>query len=132
MSKSPKLKCKSRPILFGIALAALLPSAAMAQYTFDPNNADEQGPGIKYFGSVKDMRGALIPGASILISHSFVLVTDNQGRFRGNVDVGYTADKTPVGCSKPGYSFVRVSKRPGPPGGVKQTVQVDCVLKRNS
>jgi len=119
-------------ILLGIALAALLPSAAMAQYTFDPNNADETGPGIKYFGSVKDERGALVPGASILVSHSFVLVTDNQGRFRGNVDVGYTADKTPVGCSKPGYSFVRVIKRPGPPGGVKQTVQVDCILKKNS
>jgi hypothetical protein len=124
---------KSHPgFLAVLAAAALLPSAALAQYTFDPNNADEQGPGIKYFGSVKDERGALIAGASILIAHSFVLTSDNQGRFRGNIDVGYTADKTPVGCSKPGYAFVRALKRPGPPGGVKETVQVDCVLKKTS
>lgn len=130
MSTAPKLR--TGVVTIAAIAALLLAPPALAQYTFDPNNADEQGPGIKYFGSAKDERGALIPGASILVAHSFVLVTDDQGRFRGNIDEGFTADKTPVGCSKPGYSFVRAVKRPGPAGGAKKTVQVDCVLHKNS
>jgi hypothetical protein len=136
---SSHLKLRGGPAAFGHRLALIVWAGilavttalpAWAQYSFDPNNADEQGPGIKYFGSVKDDRGALIPGASVLIAHTFVLVTDAQGRFRGNVDDGYTADKTVVGCSEPGYKFVRADKRSGPSGGIKQTVQVDCILHK--
>lgn len=117
---------------FGISvlLFMALLTPAWAQYNYDPNNADEQGTGIKYFGSVKDERGALVPGATIAIAHYFMLVTDTQGRFRGNIDGSYTADETPVGCSKPGYDFLRVVKRPGPAGGIKQSVQVDCFLRK--
>ena len=97
-------------------LAAATISPALAQYSFDPNNADEKGPGIKYFGSAKDDQGALLPGVTIMIAHYFTMVTDEQGRYRGNVDGSYTAENTPVGCSKPGYSFVRTTKRAGPPG----------------
>jgi hypothetical protein len=118
-------------LALGFFLAALSVSPALAQYNFDPNNADEKGPGIKYFGSAKDDQGALLPGATIMIAHYFTMVTDEQGRYRGNVDGSYTANDTPVGCSKPGYSFVRMSKRPGPPGGVKQTVEADCVLHKD-
>jgi hypothetical protein len=109
-----------------------LSTPCWAQYSFDPNNADEQGPGTKFFGSVKDEKGALVPGATILISHTFSLVTDDQGRFRGNIDAMYGAYTTAVGCSKPGYEFVRAVKRPGPSVGtnMKQTVQVDCFLRR--
>jgi hypothetical protein len=114
-------------------LAALLPfSPAQAQYSFDPNNADEKGPGIKYFGSAKDDKGALLPGATVMIAHYFTMVTDEQGRYRGNVDASYTVDNTPVGCSKPGYTFVRMTKRKGPAGGVKQTVEADCVLHKDN
>ncbi len=112
-------------------MALLLPfSPAMAQYNFDPNNADEQGRGIKYFGSAKDERGALIAGASILVAHEYVMVTDATGRYRGNLDPLYTGDRTAVGCSKPGYAFVKVTKREGPVNAVKQTVQADCVLRK--
>ena len=103
---------------------------ASAQYTFDPNNADEQLAGVKYFGSVKDERGALLTGASILIAQRMAVVTDEQGRYRVNVDV-QGADKASVACSKPGYSLLRVTRRPGPSGGVKKTVQADCVLRQN-
>jgi hypothetical protein len=117
---------KWTPVLLVLAV-----SPALAQYSFDPNNADEQGPGIKYFGSAKDDKGALLAGVTMLIDHQFTLVTDQQGRYRGNIDAMYTADVTAVGCSKPGYSFVRVVKRPGPSGGVKQTIQADCILHKD-
>jgi hypothetical protein len=110
-------------------VAASLPVSA--QYVFDPSNADEQGPGIKYFGSAKDDRGALLPDVTITIAHAFTLVTDAQGRYRGLVDDIYAGDKTPIGCSKPGYSFVRIDRRAGPAGGARQTYQADCVLHKN-
>ena len=59
-----------------------------------------------------------------------IVVTDDQGRYRGNIDQMYTIENTPVGCSKPGYEFVRVVKRPGPTNGTKQTIQADCVLHK--
>ena len=89
-------------------------SSASAQYVFDPNNADEQSGGIKYFGSAKDDHGVLLPGVTILIGRELTLVTDEQGRYRGSVDPMYTPDETTIGCSKPGYRFVRMTKRPGP------------------
>jgi len=114
-----------------IGLATLAPlSPASAQYSFNPSNADENGPGIKYFGSAKDDQGALLPGVTMVIAHAYTLVTDETGRYRGNIDEMYTVENTPVGCSKPGYEFVRVVKRPGPTNGAKQTIQADCVLHK--
>jgi hypothetical protein len=123
----------SRSLLLaaGSAMAGLvLVSSASAQYSFDPSNADEKSGGIKYFGSAKDDQGALLPGVTILIGRELVLVTDEQGRYRGSVDAQFTPDETTVGCSKPGYQFVRVIKRPGPMGAAQQTVEANCVLHK--
>jgi hypothetical protein len=121
-----------RPLLAaGSVLAGLaVISSASAQYIFDPSNADEQGGGIKYFGSAKDDRGSLVPGATIQIAGAFTLVTDEQGRYRGFVNEIYPGETTPIVCFKPGYAFVRVIKRPGPAGGVAQTFQADCILHK--
>jgi hypothetical protein len=111
-------------------LAAMLVAAqpALAQYTYDPSNLDEQGPGIKYFGSVKDQRGAIIAGAVVVIQRQYLLVSDGQGRFRANLPATLPTDKVQVSCSKPDYRPVRIAKRLGP-AGPKVTVQVDCVLR---
>lgn len=116
------------------AVAQVVFSCAYAQYTYDPSNADEQGPGIRYFGSAKDERGVLIPGVSVFIviggTSSFVFVTDDQGRFRGILPpalAGSAPDTVSAKCSKAGYQFVRAIKRPGM-GAPKPYLQVDCVL----
>lgn len=121
-----RLRLAARSILAGLALV----SSASAQYSFDPSNADEQGGGIKYFGSAKDERGALLPSVTVKIANAFMFVTDEQGRYRGSVDDNYTPDETTVVCSKPGYQFVRVVKRPGPAGAARQTVEADCLLHK--
>lgn len=115
----------------GSAMAGLVfVSSASAQYSFDPSNADEKSGGIKYFGSAKDDQGALLPGVTIKIGQELVLVTDQQGRYRGSVDPQYTPDVTTLGCSKPGYQFVSMIKRPGPAGAAQQTVEANCVLHK--
>src|ERR1700722_851375 len=73
-------------LVIGSAIAALIfASSAWAQYSFNPDNADEKGPGIKYFGSAKDDQGALLPGVTMVIAHAYTMVTDDQGRYRGNI-----------------------------------------------
>jgi hypothetical protein len=103
-------------------------SSAIAQYAYDPSNLDEQGPGIKYFGSVKNANGSLMKGAIVLIQRQYMAVTDDQGRFRVNLPETLPGDKVDVSCSNPGYQQMRVTKRLGP-HGPKETVQVDCVMR---
>ena len=119
-----------RQAAVGVLAAWFLISPAVAQYIFDPSNADEKGGGIKYFGSAKDDQGVLVPGVTMTIAGAFTLVTDAQGRYRGFVNEIYPGETTPIVCSKPGYEFVRVIKRPGPAGGVAQTFQADCILHK--
>ena len=115
--------------LCGVIAMSVLPVSA--QYVFDPNNADEQSGGIKYFGSAKDDQGALLPGVTVLIGRELALVTDMQGRYRGSVDPMYTPDQTKVVCSKPGYQLVRVIERPGAPNAARQTVEANCILHKS-
>jgi hypothetical protein len=129
-----RLNKAMRPLWIGCSLLA--GSYAEAQfYTFDPGNADEQGPpGIRYFGTAKDEAGAIVPGATMVLegaNASFIFVTDEQGRFKGNLPPTLIAQKVSAKCSKTGFTAVRVSKRPGP-AGAKPTVQVDCLLRRAS
>ncbi len=105
-------------------------SPASAQYVFDPNNADENSGGIKYFGSAKDDQGALLPGVTVLVGRELALVTDEQGRYRGSVDPRFTTETVPVSCAKPGYQFLRTIVRAGPPNAARQTVEVNCILHR--
>jgi len=122
----------TRQRVTAMSLAALMVAIPIrAQYTYDPAAPDEQLPGIRYFGSAKDDRGSLLPGVSVLIDSpqaAYVFVTDEQGRFHGNLPFALTPDKVAPRCFKVGFELVRVNKRPGPQGP-KPTVQVDCVLR---
>jgi hypothetical protein len=109
-----------------------VPGVAGAQYVYNPAAADE-GPGIRYFGSAKDDKGALLAGVSVQLTSqqlSFLLVTDAEGRFRVNLPLDMRAELVTPKCFKKGFELVQVNKRPGPVGP-KLTVQVDCVLRAN-
>jgi hypothetical protein len=113
-----------------------LVSSAQAQYFYNPAKADEQTPGIRYFGSAKDINsGAFLPGVSVVIDGQqwlFVLVTDEQGRFRSKLPLTALTEKVTVRCGKPGFDLVRVEYRPGPKSAARPSMQVDCVLSRVS
>jgi hypothetical protein len=114
------------------SIACVAMSAASAQYRFDPSAADEQGPSIRYFGSAKDEKGALLPGVSVQIDGAdsvYVFVTDEEGRFHANLPLEMIPEKVTSKCFKEGLRQLRVTTRPGP-AGVKPSVQVDCVLRR--
>jgi hypothetical protein len=133
-TRSPVVISRALRVACGMIAACMTVSVGLAQYAYDPSNPDEQQgpPGIRYFGSVKDSNGALVPGATIALASDqarFIFVTNEQGRFRGDLPLDVAADKVAAQCWKVGYKALRVTKRPGP-AGVKPTVQVDCVLRR--
>lgn len=108
--------------------ALCLSSPAFSQYSFIPSSDDE--PGIRYFGSVKDEKGTLLTGVSVLIESgpfSYLFVTDELGRFKGNLPVRTLPETVTVKCSKTGFTFVKMMKRLAP-RGAKPAVQADCVL----
>jgi hypothetical protein len=116
-----------------LCLSMWLSARVEAQYFFSPDNQDEQGPGIRYFGSAKDTNGVPLSNATIVIDSgtlSIVVITDDLGRFRKKVPLQMTPDTVAIKCFKPGYQSLRLEKRPG--FGPKPTVQVDCVLRRSA
>ena len=133
--KRPKRKIPNRALSLHAAAGSVLAglafvSPASAQYSFSPGNADELGGGMKVFGSAKDDNGALLPDVTVKIANLSVQITDVQGRYRAAIDSVLTAQALTVGCTKPGYQFLRVMKRPGPVGAAKPMVEADCVLHK--
>jgi hypothetical protein len=118
-----------------VVIMTMRAQMAWAQYEFDPSAAHEMdNPGPRIFGSVKDERGVLIEGATIVLDSdrfSLLLVTDAVGRFKTNVPLGTDPALITATCAKPGYKMQRLSRRPGP-AGVKPTLQLDCVLRSSA
>jgi hypothetical protein len=113
-------------------VALALSAPAHAQYGFDPAAAlARQGSAIQYVGSSKDDNGSFLSGVTVEISgheSAYVFVTDDEGRFRGDLPASLAAEKMTAKCSKRGFELVRVTMRPGPKSP-RPTVQVDCVLR---
>jgi hypothetical protein len=126
---------KDRVAAIGLVLMTMLSQIVWAQYEFDPSAAHEMdNPGPRIFGSVKNERGVLVEGATIVLDSdrfSLLLITDAVGRFQTNVPLGTDPAKVTATCSKPGFKMQRVTRRPGP-AGVKPTLQLDCVLRSSA
>ena len=104
-------------------------SGAWAQYSYNPNNPDEQGSDTRYFGSVKDESGQAVKGVAILVRRTFVFTSDEAGRYVGYAPADPSPNKVLIGCAKPGYTLVRMTKRAGSTKQ-KQWVQADCILRK--
>jgi hypothetical protein len=125
-----RVSCAQKASVCLLVAAAAISSASAQQYLYSPTSPDEV-PGIRYFGSAKDDRGALLAGVSIHLvikNLSYVLVTNEQGRYSVDLPVKMRAEDIAVKCFKVGYAVVRLNKRRGPTAAPIATVQTDCVL----
>jgi hypothetical protein len=111
-------------------------ATAHAQYTYDPSAADElDKPGVLYFGSARDERGAYVVDVLVVLENiqtNFTLVTDARGRFRAVVPPPGSSASTAAraSCSKPGLRpSCAWSNGPVPEAGIK-AVQVDRLLRK--
>jgi hypothetical protein len=122
-------------ILLGLG-ALLLASSTSAQYALDweEEARDDREHGVRYFGSAKDEKGALIPNVTFLLESdqgSFVFLSNSEGRFRGTLPKDIPTASVKPRCSKPGLEFVSVSKRTGPRAAAA-SVQVNCVMRQKA
>lgn len=112
-----------------VAIASLATgTGAQAQYTYDAGNIDELPNSTRYFGSIKDEKGKPLTEAGVIAQKAYVFMTDVTGRFSGWAPDAWYKQEV-IGCSKAGYTVVRVTKRFGVTDK-KNWVQVDCVLRK--
>jgi hypothetical protein len=115
----------------GGAVLLLICDAALAQmYSYDP--ANPPGSAHVYFGSTKDSDGNFLSGVTVQLDAgqiTFVMVTDDTGRFRIEVPQDLLPSQVKFSCSKPGYAQRRAVTR-FPPNHALSPVQADCVLDR--
>jgi hypothetical protein len=83
-----------------------------------------------YFGSTKDVAGRFLSGVTVEFSAentSYIMVTDDAGRFKLHIPKYFAPNILKFNCSKPGFVLVRATKR-RPPGRAISPVQADCML----
>jgi hypothetical protein len=110
----------------------LAATSAVAQYEYDPLNADEIGRhDIRVFGVVKDDRGRFVEGATVLIDQVTLIqvqTTSVSGRYTVSLPIEISPDQIRVSCSKPGYDFMRQTRIAGG-ADKKKWVEVNCLLR---
>jgi hypothetical protein len=118
-----------------LAMVLMPPALAQEGYALEsPLDDHDETKSIRYFGSAKDNRGALLAEVTVLLDTanvSRIFVTDTNGRFRAHLPLDTPMSAVTPNCAKEGYVVERVTKRPGPKLG-RASVQVDCVLRRAS
>lgn len=116
-----------------IASMALICGGTEAQmYSYDP--AHPPASAHVYFGSTKDSDGNFLSGVTVQLDTgqtSFVMVTDDAGRFKIEVPQDLLPSQIKFSCSKPGYVQRRAVTR-FPPNHALSPVQADCVLDHKS
>jgi hypothetical protein len=125
---------RHRWLLIAVAGAEVLAfRVAVAQmYAYDP--AHPPGSAHVYFGSTKDSDGNLLSGVTVALDTgetTYVMVTDEAGRFKIEVPKELAASQIKFSCSKPGYVQLRAIRRFAP-NKAASPIQADCVLGRRS
>lgn len=97
--------------------------------TWSGANADQ---GVPYFGFAKDRSGKSIPGVAISATtpsgSTFVVQTDNQGRYRiPGFSKSVDAKRVQVSCAKAGYKLLARDRRVMR-SAVNVPIETNCVL----
>jgi hypothetical protein len=118
--------------LVGVLTFAASGRWSLAQlYTPDPK-IDFDSATNTFFGSTKDEDGHFLSGVTASFAAdnvTYVMTTDDAGRFKIHVPKYIAPSRVKFICSKPGYKMTRATKRP-PPKGATTPIQADCVLTR--
>jgi hypothetical protein len=133
-------KSASAPTIRLLASAALIASAANvwgggASFGDPDEHSPDEGP--RYYGFVKDERGAPVRDARVTATYrTLSLATRSNAtgayRLRGFKDDINAAEVT-ITCAKDGYTVLRVFRRTTiPKGKPVKAVETECRLKRAS
>lgn len=120
----------ARSVGGAVVLLFVCDAATPQMYSYDP--ANPPGSAHVYFGSTKDSYGNFLSGVTVQLDTgqiTFVMVTDDAGRFKIEIPQDLPPSQVKFSCSKPGYLQQRAVTR-FPPDHSLSPVQADCVLDR--
>ena len=113
-------------------MLAAIAARSMAQlYAFDPASPPNTAVNV-YFGSMKDRDGKLLSDVTVRLDverMTYVMVTDDAGRFKINIPRDIARSRVKFTCSRPGYALYRATMRL-PPNKAQSPIQADCILER--
>ncbi len=120
-------------LLVGLAMAVAAGVPAWAGGDdYDAAN-DKEGKGPVYFGFVRDVRGAPVSDARVVLQpksgDALVLKSNVLGIYRSHVSKEFRPDDIDVSCDKNGYKQVRVARR-NPSGSADMNIETNCTLQR--
>jgi len=124
----------SREVCLTAAMLVIGGPVDAQMYTVDPRKHQGDQSWNVYFGSTKDSGGRPLSGVTVELEIeqvTYVIVTDDAGRFRIEVPREATPTQVKFTCSKPGFALIRATKRP-PPNKAASPIQADCVLAPRS
>ena len=94
---------------------------------------DDLSEGPSYYGYVRDERGSSVMRAKVTLTPKTGAAVEVQanvmGAFRSHVNVNAKPEEVQVSCVKPGFTFVRMVRRPT---STTRVVEIDCLMKRNN
>jgi hypothetical protein len=100
---------------------------------FDPANDDTAVQGPVYFGFVRDVRGAQVASAQVVLRQkngapAIIIPTNELGLYRGHVAKDVIPDDVEISCEKSGYKQTQMYRRT-PPGAKSMYIETDCTLQ---
>ena len=92
---------------------------------------DDLSEGPSYYGYVRDERGSSVMRAKVTLTPKTGAAVEVQanvmGAYRSHVNVNAKPEEVQVTCVKPGFTFVRMVRRPT---STTRVVEIDCLMKR--
>ncbi len=114
----------------GLALACMAMIACAGSMEDGPPDDLSEGP--SYYGYVRDERGNGVMRASVTLKPKVGKSVDVQanvmGAYRSHVNAQSKPEDVEVTCSKAGFVFLRMQRRPT---STSRVVEIDCMMKRS-
>ena len=119
------------PCLIFMSIMASSPIARAGSMEDGPPDDLSEGP--SYYGYVRDERGSSVMRAKVTLTPKTGAAVEVQanvmGAYRSHVNVNAKPEEVQVTCVKPGFTFVRMVRRPT---STTRVVEIDCLMKRNN
>jgi hypothetical protein len=114
------------------ALCALMFMPVAFAGSMEDGPPDDLSEGPSYYGYVREDRGVSVMKAKVTLKPKVGATVEVQanvmGAYRSHVNAQTKPEDVEVTCAKPGYTFVRMVRRPT---STSRVVEIDCLMKRS-
>ena len=121
----------TRSLVAGMAMLAICGGPALAGGDDYEGTNDTEKEGPAYFGFVRDVRGAPVADARVVLRPKsgtpITIKSTTLGLYRSHISKDVRPDDVQVSCEKDGYKQVSVVRRGSPSAA---NIETSCTLQR--